>query len=193
MTDQIKNIGDVSHLTKTHYKVASSAEDLETILKIRTAVFVGEDGYPPDRIKVNADDYNLLGFYEGVPKGTIAVTLGQSETLPLGSTLGWKGITVAEIHKLAIIKDARKTPIALGLMVLAYEYTKKHAKDILSFCLKNKESHIHTLEKFGFKIIKEFNFLDQPAYILHLNLEDTTFEKEKSYRRLKLLKKLLVK
>lgn len=176
-----------SHLDKRiKYTLVQSALDMRIVWWLRKKVFVDGEGYPLKSIRSPLDRgaIHFLTKKDNTAIGSISVYLNELTGLPIEKlfnvNLGkHKTEKIAEIEKLAILPQYRKTPISLGLMVIAYEFIKLcDMQRILIFTLSNKKDNIALYKKFGFKKILEFDIFDsKKATCLMLDItKDSVYE-----------------
>ena len=179
------------------YTLVQDPADMRIVWKLRRKVFVDEENYPPKSIRNTLDRgaIHFLSKKDSIAVGSISIYLDSVTGLPIEKLLGlnlskYKKDGMAEIEKLAVLPQYRKTTIPLSLMVIAYEFIKffdDHSKfiklseirKICIFTLSRKRENIALYKKFGFKKILEFDiFNSEKATCLMLDItKDSVYEK----------------
>jgi predicted GNAT family N-acyltransferase len=169
------------------YILVQNSKDMRTLWQLRKEVFVREEGYPSSSIRniLDRGAVHFLAVKDNTPVGSISIYLNSITGLPLEKTLKadlgtYKIEKMAEIGKLAVLPNYRKTTIPLGLMVVAYEFIKLcEIERICIFTLSNKKENLEIYKRFGFKKILEFPiFNSKNATCMVLNIiKDSFYEK----------------
>ena len=169
------------------YTLVQDPADMRIVWKLRRKVFVDEENYPPKSIRNTLDRgaIHFLSKKDSIAVGSISIYLDSVTGLPIEKLLGlnlskYKKDGMAEIEKLAVLPQYRKTTIPLSLMVIAYEFIKlSEIRKICIFTLSRKRENIALYKKFGFKKILEFDiFNSEKATCLMLDItKDSVYEK----------------
>ena len=165
------------------FKISSSERDLELIYKLREEVFRKEDHYPEEALKTEYDKTatHFMAIKDGKLIGSLMIVLNSEKGLPIEKFLDiskLKDKPIAEVLKLAVLPEDRKTSVSMGLIVLAHEYAKGNGvKRICIVSLEKKQDNYKLYSRFGFKTIGKFNFYGiDNAYGMVLDLDEGFYE-----------------
>jgi predicted GNAT family N-acyltransferase len=130
------------------------------IAQVRTKVFVEEDNYPTGSI-ISPLDRGAMHFVaidaDGNVMGSVSANIKSSkeEQLPIENYMGEvKGAdgSLGEICKLAVLDKYRTKPVALYLMVAAYDHLiSEGVAGIMVWSISSKSRNVKLYSKFGFK------------------------------------------
>jgi predicted GNAT family N-acyltransferase len=166
------------------YILVQTAKDMRTLWRLRKKVFVDEEGYPlkSTRNVLDRGAIHFLAKKDNIAVGSISVYLNSITGLPIEKILNvnlgiYKKEKMAEIEKLAVLPDYRKTTISLGLMVVAYEFIKLcEVERICIFTLSSKKENLAIYKRFGFRKILEFMIFDsKKATCMVLDITSDSF------------------
>ena len=180
------------------FALAQTVEDLKKVIWLRKEVFVKEERYPRRAVWNDLDRYaiHFLAKLENQTVGSISICIDTGTFLPVerlyGVNLslyrnGHSG-RFAEIQKLAVLPQYRRSMVSLGLMVTAYEFIKLcGAEKICIFTLSERLDNIRLYERFGFRRITEFPIFDSKfATCMILDIKQESFyeklAKQRSHR-----------
>ncbi|WP_430462812.1 GNAT family N-acetyltransferase [Thalassolituus sp. LLYu03] len=160
------------------------------VANVRMKVFVEEDQYPSGTIVSNLDRdaTHFVALDDGRVIGSVSANIKTSEQgrLPIESYMGplQTGGKVGEICKLAVLNDWRSKPVALYLMVAAYDHLIESGVDgVVLWSMSKKAKNIRLYSKFGFKRYGD-DFIccnSEPAIPFFLDVaQDSVYDGEKS-------------
>ncbi|MCX7661888.1 MAG: hypothetical protein N2Z79_04310, partial [Candidatus Omnitrophica bacterium] len=110
-----------------HFSIGKTR--IRDIIKLRKEIFVKEEGYPLRNI-YNPFDTQAFHFIiqdKTIPIGCVSIYLDIGRGIPLENFISlrkYQSYRKAEIQKLAIIPEYRKSYISLSLMVISYEFIR---------------------------------------------------------------------
>lgn len=160
------------------------------IAQVRMKVFVEEDNYPSGTIisALDRDAMHFAAIIDGQVIGAVSANIKSSpdSKLPIENyidPLNAKG-SVGEICKLAVLEAYRKKPVALYLMVAAYDYLiESGVVGVALWSMSEKEKNIRLYSKFGFKRSGD-DFIcpnSKPAIPFFMDVaQDSIYDSEKS-------------
>jgi hypothetical protein len=160
------------------YKIASSKNEFNQILKSRANTFLELYNFPPEYVYLNRDEdhYHFIGIENNVVVGSIELVKQTNITvLPIKEYIGlakYKSQNNCQIHKL-IVLDKKKHIMAPGILIaLAYEKAKKLGCDNIFIAVPKKDKKLNLLYgKFGYEIIGEADYHNVLAVnIMHLDV-----------------------
>jgi len=165
---------------------AESPDEIEDVFFIQRKVLVGEKGYLEETIKRDIDKkaVHILAYKSLQPVGTIScITYRMTETPPIEEYFPLaslkEGRKWVEIDRLAVLKEERRGIIPLGLMTIAYLFSKNLDVDrIFLDVFSDEKKHINMYKKLGFQIIGEYKWL-LPVTVMMMDYK-TNYEKKKN-------------
>ncbi len=165
---------------------AVSHEEIEDVFFIQRKVLVGEKGYLEETIRREIDSkaFHILAYKGLQPVGTISCITYEmaknppiEEYFPLGDLK--KGIKWVEVDRLAVLREERRGIIPLGLMTIAYLYSKAiSAERIFLDVFSDEKKHINMYRKLGFQIIGDYKWL-LPVTVMMMEYK-TDYEKREN-------------
>ncbi len=165
---------------------AVKPEEIEDVFFIQRKVLVGEKGYLEETIRRDIDSkaFHILAYKGLQPVGTIScITYEMVEKppiedyFPLGALK--TGKKWVEVDRLAVLKEERRGIIPLGLMTIAYLYSKSISADrIFLDVFSDEKKHINMYKKLGFKVIGNYKWL-LPVTVMMMEYR-TDYERKES-------------
>ena len=160
------------------------------IAQVRMKVFVEEDNYPSGTIvsSLDRDAMHFAAIVDGRVIGSVSANIKSAAggKLPIENYIDPVNAngSVGEICKLAVLEEYRKKPVALYLMVAAYDYLiESGVAGVVLWSMTEKEKNIRLYSKFGFKRFGD-DFIccnSKPAIPFFLDVaQDSIYDSEKS-------------
>jgi two-component system NtrC family sensor kinase len=144
---------------------AVDLREIEDSFFIQRKVLVGEKGYQEETIRRKEDEtaFHILAYKGLQPVGTATLHLSEhGQALPIQANFDISqyldGSIVAEIDRLAVVKEDRGSIIPFSIMTIAYLYARaKGARRIFLDVFADEARLIKMYEKLGFTVIGYYN------------------------------------
>ena len=171
---------------RIRFVIAKNLEEIEDVFFIQRKILVGEKGYLEETIKrdIDKDAVHILAYKGLQPVGTIScITYEMTKNPPIEEYFSLEGFKKGrkwvEIDRLAVLREERRGIIPLGLMTIAYLFSKNLNVDrIFLDVFSDEKKHINMYRKLGFQIIGEYKWL-LPVTVMMMDYK-SNYEKKKN-------------
>ncbi len=170
---------------KIRFVIAREEKEKEDVFFLQRKVLVGELGYREETIRRDIDEkaFHILAYKGLQPVGTVScITTKNTERLPIENhfSLGnlTKGKISAEIDRLAVLREERGSIIPMGLMTLAYVFSRIQETEVLFLdVFAGDKQQITIYDKLGYQQIGQYR---DPSLVSVMMLEHRTEYERKS-------------
>ncbi len=171
---------------KIRFVIAKEDKEKEDVFFLQRKILVGELGYREESIRRTIDEkaFHILAYKGLQPVGTVScITTRTVEKLPIEDHFSLTDMTrgriSAEIDRLAVLKEERGSIIPIGLMTLAYIYTRMNETEVLFLdVFAEDKKQVAMYDKLGYQRIGQYR---DPALVDVMILDHRTeYERKRS-------------